>query len=265
MSRPFESIRTWVSDRFRSNRRQASRAQRHIVLDMDETLVHTFENRKDLNSLKLFSSPRFFTLRSRIYVLQEPLWGATRPHLERFIQTCFDEFSTVTIWSAGEGNYVNDVVQRVFRGLPKPDLVLSRGNCLIDIAGLDQGEEIRKKPIYKVGEYYEELGRLDIRMDETNTLIVEDNPESIASEDRFNSVLIPEYSPEPTGEALLRDDRTLETLASWFSQDQFRRSSDVRYVSRPVFYSVPVPKNILRAEYVGLRGPKTGIVRWASQ
>lgn len=255
MSRAFGVLRTWISKGIRDGQSQAFRDQRHIIIDMDETLLHTFETRQSLKNLRLFSTPRLIGLRSRIFVLDSGIWGATRPHLGNFIEASFGAFSTVTIWSAGEAGYVNEVVKHIFRGLPKPDLVMTREDCATDLIEISEdGKEDRlyQKPLYVAREYHERLSP-GVHMTEANTLIIEDRPSAVAFEDRFNSVLVPAYTPAPTSEALMRKDETLKTLADWFAQDRFRTASDLRSVTRPILYAVPVPKSIVRADYATRR------------
>lgn len=250
--RPY-GLQTWVSERFKRSRQHQPEAQRHIVFDMDETLVHTFDDPASLGALRLFSAPRFLALRPRLYVVMDGIWGVTRPHLEEMMRACFEEFSTVTVWSAGEADYVAAVTRRIFRGLPRPDLVMTRDDCTTGEEGDAAADDIYKKPLRVAREYYEQLGRLDVWMDASNTLIVEDRPSAISSEDRFNSVLVPPYTPEPTGAAMLRDDLALKALAGWVSQDSFRQAADVRQIPRPAFYSVPLPSGVVRAAYVARR------------
>lgn len=67
-----------MSDRFKDSRSREAGKQRHVVFDMDETLVHTFEGRGGLADLRLFGG-RLTALRPRIYVAADDLWGVTRP------------------------------------------------------------------------------------------------------------------------------------------------------------------------------------------
>lgn len=248
-------MRTWITDRFRHSHRPED--QRHIILDLDETLVHSFSGYDVLRELKLFTSPRHIGLRARIFVLPDDIWGIARPHAETFLRACFDNFATVGVWSAGEDDYVRDVVTRVFRSLPKPDVVMTRDNCL------DDGE-IFTKPLSVARAYYEQVGRHDVVMNEGNTLIIEDRPSAVLPEDRFNSVFVPPYEPEARLSSLLLDDGTLKTMAGWIADQTFRGCSDVRMVPRPVFYRESAPRVALRAGYIcAPRRDETPETQWA--
>jgi hypothetical protein len=242
----FGSLRTWISDAFRPHLRQSDN-QRHIILDLDESLVHSFEGTASLGALGLFGSPRHVALRRRIYVLKDDIWGITRPHLDSFVEACFSHFATVTVWSAGEESYVHEVVKRVFRNLPKPDLVMTRNDC-VDIATGDY--PLYAKPLRIAREYQDALLRRDAVMTEANTLILEDRYSAVLPEDRLNALFVPPYEPEARLPAFLRDDPALETLAGWFKTAVFRDTPDVRQIPRPVFYCPATARGVVRAEHI---------------
>src|SRR5439155_1317619 len=107
------------------------RTNKSIVLDIDETLVHTFEGdcQTKFQQLNLMDDPALIDLRSRLYVL--PLvdlsktgnsgvnlyWGVMRPSLRDFLRFCNKYFQNVCIWSAGHRDYVHGVCNQIFRGI----------------------------------------------------------------------------------------------------------------------------------------------------
>lgn len=114
---------------------------RCIVLDLDETLVHTFSSRynKVLKRLKV-DQPN---LQNRLHKLEietgqrgegqfSTVWTIVRPGTFEFLRECFLLFDFVVVWSAGSWSYVHEIVQILFDDTPMPFLVLSRDDCVVD-------------------------------------------------------------------------------------------------------------------------------------
>lgn len=101
-----------------------------VILDIDETLIHSFDAPDDIKNLLnegIFSSSNY-DLRSRVHYMKIPdvvadpgkgeidhIIFVERPHLREFLQTVRDNFDYVIIWSAGRPRYVRNVVERIFR------------------------------------------------------------------------------------------------------------------------------------------------------
>ena len=110
-----------------------------LVLDIDETLVHTFDSFSLLKQLRIFSDPANTDLRIRTYTLRLEneqndhfeLFGVTRPYVEDFLSFCFKYFQSVIVWSAGQKTYVHDICKFLFRNLRQPDLIWTRNDCII--------------------------------------------------------------------------------------------------------------------------------------
>src|SRR3989304_1474697 len=108
------------------------RSDKVIVLDIDETLVHTFEDHE------IFNDSNLLELKRRIYHIEiididrshvrgsgfvYQMSGIMRPYMKEFLEFCFKYFRFVTIWSAGTYSYVHSIVNEIFRDLPYPDVV----------------------------------------------------------------------------------------------------------------------------------------------
>lgn len=87
-----------------------------IVLDVDETLIHssTSKRKKQEDSFQISG---YQCIR--------------RPHLDKFIEHCFDRFDHVVIWSAGTEDYVHEICEMIFSDR-KPHLILTRDDCELD-------------------------------------------------------------------------------------------------------------------------------------
>src|SRR5438128_464430 len=118
-----------------------------VVLDLDSTLIHTQDTMQSLKKINLMNDPTLGHLKRRCYVLKfidkdedgktsrGDLWGITRPHIEEFLLFCFSYFRVVIVWSAGDENYVHEVVNHLFKNLRQPHLILTKKH--IDMDGDD--------------------------------------------------------------------------------------------------------------------------------
>jgi len=128
----------------------------HVILDIDHTL-----------------------LVAECDVFEEEIIGVTlRPYLKEFLLFLFGEFSTVSIWTAGDEEYAEEIVEKHLGpliGKNKFFFVWSGKRCTLDRAlprrGLDSREftfeEVPYKNLSKVFGVYKEL-------DWFNTMIVDD-------------------------------------------------------------------------------------------
>lgn len=204
-----------------------------IVLDIDETLVHSSPSLHEYYSLDLYSHYQYFDLQSRIYLLQtysmspsfrrlrtEPyVWGIMRPRVREFLSFCFRYFENVIIWSAGHRGYVLDVVDKLFLDLPYPHCIYTAEYC--EVTGETFYKPLRKMIYYErdLNLNLETLFMIDDRKD--NFL---DNPE--------NGILIPPYSPTPTLIDFMLDDRSLDKLIKWFSLPEVIQAPDIRLLDK---------------------------------
>lgn len=221
-----------------------------IVLDIDETLVYTHEEFKDLEHLKLFSDSKYLDLRRRTYrfhlniqdedgnptILE--MSGISRPHVEDFLSFCFQYFSVVAIWSAGQKPYVEAICDFLFRDLKKPDLIWTAEDCtpITDSKGRLIGVE---KPLDKMYKYFYEKTNGRIRMNETNTFILDDRLITFERTNPYNGILIPNYHPSATIESMRKDDPTLPELEKWLNNGNVIYSRDVRTLVKNNIFSTP--------------------------
>ena len=225
--------------------RVKTKTNKTIVLDLDETLVHTISTGDDFNtvavlqSLNIFDDPKYLDLRKRIYrfTLRDAMgakgsgnkdifWGITRPHVEDFLIFCFSYFSKVIVWSAGVKPYVEKIVDFLFQGLPRPNLVLTRKD-------LPKGRH--DKPLEVVFSHSEAEGS-----NLTNTLIIDDKKSVFATPNPSNGIRIPEYIPSPTIISLSADDIALQQISQWFLTPEIMNAKDVRLVSKDNIFRIPV-------------------------
>lgn len=210
-----------------------SLTDKNIVFDIDETLVHTFDDYDKLKQLRIFTDAKNMKLRNRVYKLglddmfdkrgsgnQTLMWGITRPNLDEFLKYCFKYFRNVAVWSAGQGPYVRAVVKDIFKGIGTPTLVYVWDDC-----ENDEDAGIYEKPLRKM---YKEVDT----MNPTNTFILDDRTTSFSGCNPDNGILIPAYKPIEKVESLHKDDNAFEKLVNWLNKPEVIRSTDVRKLDK---------------------------------
>jgi hypothetical protein len=206
-----------------SNSQQPS--SQSVVLDLDETLVHTFSSRDKLTA-ELKANPdvadRLYTLECR----EGTFWGIKRPHLDEFMDYVADRFDHVGVWSAGTEGYVSEVVKAI---QPRCELacVLSRGHCdqvhteYVDDEGVVSYPNSPElcKPLNHLFEKY------PAQFNRYNTWVIDDR-QDYAKENLLNWLAIPPFAPSLKSIANTEDDYLLR-LMDWFDQDEVRFAPNV--------------------------------------
>lgn len=157
--------------------------EKTIILDLDETLVHTFE------------FPSYYDLASKNPVLAENLYSFTldgevccgmfRPLAREFVYSLCENFN-VGVWSAGVSDYVEKIVSLLF-GKLKPSFVYSRLFC-DEMTYIEHGKPttIKKKPLTKIYLQHPPLNR-------KNCIIIDDR-EDVSSENSECAIIVPNFT-----------------------------------------------------------------------
>lgn len=225
-----------------------------IILDLDETLVHSWESPEFLDRYGICCDPIIYrkfhpigshqiaysmfldmkTSASPQGTFQSRIWGLHRPHLHRFLHYLAEYADNIIVWSAGIRPYVDEIVRQIFleSGLQPPKVVRSRDNCSVY-------QKLYHKPIYELITDLANQPFSTMTIDPKWTLIIDDrvhtfmqNPES--------GVLIPPYHPGhkneakiPTMEDLLdRSDTALLQLMNWLERPEVKNAEDVRLLDK---------------------------------
>lgn len=211
-----------------------------IVLDLDETLVHTFPDMSSLAALGNLSTASDTDLRMRHYVIEmddvmtpigtgdrQKMWGIIRPYTNQFLRFCFGYFKYVIVWSAGIARYVRQIVEVLFSGLHHPDVVYTRSNCISQNVN---NKVFTTKPLQSM------IDQTDIDLDFTRMFALDDKWYTYINNNN-NGVLIPGYEPDADREDLRADDNSLLQFMSWLLTDKVISSSDVREVDKNNIFS----------------------------
>ncbi len=201
-----------------------------IVLDLDETLVHTFDGEK-IERLGIFRDPQLMDLRSRVSRISmndvvgkkgagkvDHMWVALRPGAREFLSYCFQHY-TVVVWSAGKKRYVQAVVKYLFRGF-KIQHVLSYDDC-----EFTDSKDLHK-PLSKIITLLGNGYTLD------NILLVDDRVSNFL-DNPDNGLLVPPYKPRETVESLRREDSTLQRVQEFL--ESARGATNIRQVDKNIF------------------------------
>ncbi len=216
-----------------------------IILDLDETCIHTYQNMDDLKKLNIMHDPKLIDLRQRLYVLnindvgergngqKSPLlWGVERPYLQEFLTFLGMYCRELIVWTAGMPPYAKAIVNHIFRGLPKPKVVYARTECVNE--GTVNSPHYTK-PISKlINSPYNQLHQI---MDESNTMIIDDRLDYVKP-NFSNAIIIPPYTPAPTIENLRQSDTALLKIMTWLNDQSIRQAPDVRVLPKEHIFTI---------------------------
>jgi len=210
-----------------------------IVLDLDETLVHSHSqgNIDLLKELNLITDPQNMDLRDRIYKItmddvvykrgtgeKTEMWGIIRPGVRQFLIDCFNYFKIVIVWSAGRKNYVHAIVDKLFENLKRPHIIYS----FDDLEKLPDGTLI--KPLNKL---IQTVSGLDKYMSLENSFILDDRESVFKEPNPYNGIEIPPYKPNFNLNSLrINDDDKLKQLMNWLHTPEVINSKDVRRLDK---------------------------------
>ncbi|SOB74357.1 hypothetical protein BQ9231_00474 [Cedratvirus lausannensis] len=203
-----------------------------IILDLDETFVHTFTDIDKAIEFGIFTDPE---LRSRCYYIEltdvsiekgvgekTRLWGVVRPYAKEFLSFCFTYFRVVGVWSAGKKDYVEAIVELLFRDLAPPNFVYTFDDCYKE--GLNYS-----KPIDKL---YQETN-IGAFVPQSNVFCLDDR-DDVCRHNIHNAIIIPAYQPESLKD-IKADDDALKHLMVWLSRSDVRYADDVRRIKKSIF------------------------------
>lgn len=233
------------------------RRGQNIVLDMDETLIHTFfELSKDEED----RLSRLLHLRMRVYEvlvrdcnetlgsgIVDPMKAIERPFLVDFLRFCSKRFDKVYIWSAGKRDYVHKHMRRLSRSSNISN-VFTFDNCAVEN---DNDGGLIHKPLERVG------------LDPVNTFIVDDratacirNPENLVNLPAFMPT-VEDLEKEATGE-ILKHDMALVRLMMYFAQTEVTNAPDVRLLPKDIFTEHVTEPTLLHETGTILEAPGNG-------
>lgn len=224
---------------FTEEHHNKERGPRTLILDLDETLVHSYENPTFLDTYGIYSNPETKNLfhptnghqivYSMVLSRGHRMWGLVRPGTYEFLEFAHDYFDNILVWSAGVKEYVDKIVNLLFTeaGFSRPRKIWARDKCSIRSGNYH-------KPISSLIYNLNSSGS-PLHIDPATTLIVDDR-EYTFQENPANGILIPPFCPGGSQPSLInllnREDRFLFKLMDWLKRPEVRNCTDVRYLDR---------------------------------
>jgi len=206
-----------------------------VVLDMDETLIHTFQDLTEEEEAKLKSAPhlklRLYTVETRDVLetrgsgIVEEMLAIERPYVNQFLRFCSKRFNKVYIWSAGQKDYVHKHVRRLSRS-SNVNTVYTFDDCAVQ--DKPAGNGLIHKPLEKFG------------LDPRTTFIVDDR-ETAYLENPKNGIAIPRYNPslqtlmDENKAVGTNQDMSLVRLMSYFIRPDVIHAKDVRSLRKNIY------------------------------
>lgn len=230
-----------------NNARRPGAGPRTIVYDLDETLVHSWENPTFLDSYQIYTDPKVYRHfhpmgnHSIAYSMiidmnghPNRIWGLHRPHLHEFLNFANNYFDNAIVWSAGIVPYVEEITKQIFleSGLNPPKLVWSRNRC-------SKYQDLYHKPISEINAELSTRPYQTFTIDPKSTLILDDKQHTFMS-NPSNGVLCPLFFPgrnrpnrTPTMDDLLdRSDKSLLQFKEWLEKPEVMNAEDVRNLDK---------------------------------
>lgn len=224
-----------------------------IILDLDETLIHSFDGFDDLHRLQILTDPKKLDIRKRIYVLHlddpvdakgtgyvEKMWGIKRPYLDDFLRFCFSYFKLVIVWTAGVERYAEGIINHIFKDIGKPHLIFARNKCVNGAKPISKIiQAMVKKDFYELNNASSELVNLienGYVLSPENFLSLDDKTYTYENNPN-NGIQIPEFKPSVVISELRKNDICLKQLMNWLMLKNVRHSPDVRFLDKSIIFS----------------------------
>nr|QBK90034.1 MAG: ctd-like (NLI interacting factor-like) phosphatase [Pithovirus LCPAC101] len=217
-----------------------------IILDLDETCIHSFTYMDKLDKLNIMKDSKYLDIRRRIYKIKmldidgdrdgsgkhAKMWGVERPYLKEFLTFCFSYFDIVAVWSAGVYKYVHEIVRHIFKDIGEPHIIFTREDCKVEKDGN------LTKPISKMIEKVNEMNKF---MNTMNTFIVDDRFDTFQY-NYNNGILIPPYNPKSTIKGLREGDKALLRFMTWLTEKNVHQSIDIRSLEKDRIFNLPASR-----------------------
>lgn len=172
-----------------------------FIFDIDETLVHTFDSKSGYKNAEKNPLYELYTLD----IDDDFYWGYIRPHARELLLLC-NKIGRVAFWSAGEEEYVKQVLKVILDPIPKlePLFVWSRDYCV----HMPENKMIKrmltdgdlKKPIEKVC-FHQNVC--------LESIIIIDDRNDVGSENLANLLWVGAFKPE---KSKTNDDELLQVI-----------------------------------------------------
>lgn len=184
-----------------------------FVFDIDETLVHTFESKSGYRNAE--KEPLY-----EIYTLDlddDFYWGYIRPHARDLLTFCSQQ-GNVAFWSAGDEDYVREVLKILLKPIPnvKPMFIWSRNYCV------NMPEDKSNKKNLDEGDIKKPLEKICFQMGNTmDNIMIFDDRNDVGSENLANLLWVYAFKPE---KKKTKDDSELHEVIEFLKHNIGKKS-----------------------------------------
>jgi TFIIF-interacting CTD phosphatase-like protein len=162
-----------------------------FVVDLDHTVV-------DSTGFKHSHVDRRYVLDMQNQVIK----GSTRPNHKQFL-SYLKAYGEVVIWTAGEKEYAEAIVNILYEGEEKPKMVWHRDHC-----AYNEDEDYYHKPLQRIAD--------ELKYDRAAILMIDDRTYTFVT-NPSNGLLIPPYEGSD-------DDDALGQIVDWLEMPSTRYS-----------------------------------------
>jgi hypothetical protein len=223
----------------------------NIVLDLDLTLLCTHPDKDDeednkkkedpkdkYKRLNLFSKKENRVLRDKVYKVsmlnscgecvgeKDDMYGVYRPYLKEFLKFLNDDCDNIIVWTAGMrsyGYYISDNI--FFKSKKKPILIYTK---------INRGVAYKTKPLKDL---FEEDICKEKNINEKNTIIIDDNPETYVYNKR-NAVPISGFECDIKKKDILENkDNELLKIIKWAKTKEVLDCQDIRLLDKSKIFT----------------------------
>ncbi len=205
-----------------------------LVLDLDECLIRSHPNKDGNEKSIAMMDPTSVSDRRKFFKATVPtqtktvtFWGVKRPFLDEFLFFAARYFSVIIVWSAGDKDYVHELVNVIFKDHKRPDEVLTRDDVIympVIKKGIDISAGDYHKPLSVIQSKYP--GLIDLK----HTLFIDDKIDNFRS-NIGNGIAIPKFEPKPS-RSFIKADKFFLHFINWLMTDEVKCSQDVRILDK---------------------------------
>lgn len=195
------------------------RSPKCVVLDLDETLIHSKPTSSALRNISKKQNSRLVI--HNINIDGEQWSVIERPHLQDFIKFIYNYFDLIIIWSAGTYEYVHEICKKIISYYDEciiytRDDCVSKNNTYIKPLSILEKNEYLLSPIMNL-----------------STMIVIDNLDDTFVENVNNAIHIPNFEPKVEDINTIQDLALLKIMHFFSKMD--RDIKDVRILDKNIF------------------------------
>lgn len=245
----------------------------HLVIDLDSTFVSTRTDESSYHrAVKLLKTSPVGeeVLTKRVYLFSiggTRMWTILRPGALEFIEFASFYFKTISVWSAGQKDYVDQIVSFLFPAhIPRPSIVFNWDDCAQEVTTFsshdDDDDDVgggggeseksngdatssRKAASPSNQEFISFTKPLvDIiphapKGDTLEHMLILDDRSDIAEKNIENLVQIPAYEPAISFNALTSPDTALDKFVEWLMKPEVINAKDIRKVEKSKIFFTP--------------------------